>query len=71
MSTRKFKPTSPGRRHMSVSGFDEITASKPHAPLCEPIRRWAAPLPSRTRPQTVRNQPAPALHADEDPERNG
>ncbi len=39
MSTRKFKPTSPGRRHMSVSGFDEITASKPHAPLCEPIHQ--------------------------------
>lgn len=39
MSTRKFKPTSPGRRHMSVSGFDEITVSKPEASLCEPLRQ--------------------------------
>lgn len=39
MSTRKFKPTSPGRRHMSVSGFDEITVSKPEASLCEPLHQ--------------------------------
>ena len=29
MPVRKYKPTSPGRRQMSVSGFDEITRSTP------------------------------------------
>jgi large subunit ribosomal protein L2 len=29
MPVRKFKPTSPGRRFMSVSTFEEITKSKP------------------------------------------
>ena len=29
MPVRRFKPTSPGRRHMSVSDFAEVTKSKP------------------------------------------
>ena len=29
MALKKFKPTSPGRRFMTVSGFDEVTRSKP------------------------------------------
>ncbi len=33
MPVRKYKPTSPGRRQMSVSGFDEITKSKPEKSL--------------------------------------
>ncbi|MDH5560336.1 MAG: 50S ribosomal protein L2 [Deltaproteobacteria bacterium] len=33
MSIKKYKPTSPGRRGMSVSGFDEITASRPEKSL--------------------------------------
>jgi len=33
MSIIKYKPTSPGRRGMSVSGFDEITASRPEKSL--------------------------------------
>ncbi len=33
MSIKKFKPTSPGVRGMSVSGFDEITTSKPEKSL--------------------------------------
>src|ERR1700750_507339 len=33
MPVRRFKPTSPGRRHMSVSDFAEITKSKPDKAL--------------------------------------
>ena len=33
MPVRKFKPTSPGRRFMSVSTFEEITKSKPEKAL--------------------------------------
>ncbi len=39
MPTRNYKPTSPGRRGMSVSGFEEITKSKPEKALLEPIRQ--------------------------------
>jgi len=33
MPTRQYKPTSPGRRGMSVADFGEVTASKPARPL--------------------------------------
>ncbi|HLX20194.1 MAG TPA: 50S ribosomal protein L2 [Gaiellaceae bacterium] len=36
MPVRKFKPTSPGRRFMSVSTFDEITKTKPEKSLTTP-----------------------------------
>ncbi|MBU2512433.1 50S ribosomal protein L2 [bacterium] len=39
MSIRKYKPTSPGRRGMSVSGFDEITTSRPEKSLLTPKKR--------------------------------
>ena len=39
MPIRKYKPTSPGRRFQTVQVFDEITATKPHKPLTEPLRR--------------------------------
>ena len=35
MPIRKYKPTTPGRRQMTVLTFDEITTDKPHAPLTE------------------------------------
>jgi large subunit ribosomal protein L2 len=35
MPTRSYKPTSPGRRQMSVSTFDEITRSRPEPSLVE------------------------------------
>ncbi len=35
MGIKKYKPTSPGRRHMSVSDFSEITRSKPEKSLTE------------------------------------
>jgi large subunit ribosomal protein L2 len=37
MPVRKFKPTSPGRRFMTISGFDEITASEPEKSLVESL----------------------------------
>ena len=36
MPIRRYKPTSPGRRFMSVSTFEEITKSKPEKSLLEP-----------------------------------
>lgn len=39
MPLRKYKPTSPGRRAMTVSGFDEITKSKPEKSLLAPLHR--------------------------------
>ena len=39
MAVRKYKPTSPGRRSMSVSTFEEITKKEPEKSLIEPQRR--------------------------------
>jgi large subunit ribosomal protein L2 len=39
MPVKKFKPTSPGRRAMSSSGFNEITKSKPEKSLLRPLHR--------------------------------
>jgi large subunit ribosomal protein L2 len=39
MPTRKFKPTSPGRRFMTVSDFAEVTKSEPEKTLVEPIKK--------------------------------
>jgi len=36
---RRYKPTSPGRRFMSVSTFEEITKSKPEKNLTTPVTR--------------------------------
>jgi large subunit ribosomal protein L2 len=41
MPIRKYKPTSPGRRQMSVSGFDEITKSTPEKSLLLPMKKTA------------------------------
>ncbi len=37
MPIRSYKPTSAGRRFQTVPVFDEITATKPHKPLTEPL----------------------------------
>src|SRR5438876_8078398 len=37
MPLRKFKPTSPGRRFMTISGFDEVTAQEPEKSLVESL----------------------------------
>ncbi len=39
MSIKKFKPTSPGRRFVTVSDFSEITAVEPEKSLTEPLRK--------------------------------
>src|SRR5436190_909476 len=39
MALRKFKPTSPGRRFMTVSTFEEVTKSKPEKGLTEPVKK--------------------------------
>src|SRR6187431_408015 len=37
MPVKKYKPTSPGRRFMATSGFEEITRSEPERSLLEPL----------------------------------
>jgi large subunit ribosomal protein L2 len=39
MGVRQFKPTSPGRRFMTISDFDEVTRDKPEKSLLAPVRR--------------------------------
>ena len=41
MAIKKFKPTSPGRRFMTVSAFEEITTSTPEKSLLAPLKRKA------------------------------
>jgi large subunit ribosomal protein L2 len=39
MPIRKYKPTSPGRRQMSVQTYDEITVTSPYRPLTETMKK--------------------------------
>ena len=39
MPTKKFKPTSPGRRFMTVSDFAEVTKSEPEKSLVESVKK--------------------------------
>jgi len=39
MAIRRYKPTSPGRRGMTVSAFDDVTKSTPEKSLLEPVKR--------------------------------
>ncbi|WP_048601062.1 50S ribosomal protein L2 [Rubeoparvulum massiliense] len=41
MGIQKYKPTSPGRRGMTVSTFEEITSNKPEKSLLRPLNRKA------------------------------
>src|SRR5579864_4098425 len=41
MPVKTYKPTSPGRRGMSVSTFEEITRKKPERSLTEPLKKTA------------------------------
>jgi large subunit ribosomal protein L2 len=41
MAIKKFKPTSPGRRFMTITSFDDITKKKPENALLEPKKRQA------------------------------
>lgn len=39
MATKKYKPTSPGRRFVTVSDFKELTAVEPEKSLTRPIKK--------------------------------
>ena len=39
MPVRKYKPTRPGRRFMSVSTFEEVTKTEPEKSLLEPVKK--------------------------------
>ncbi|ACV59712.1 50S ribosomal protein L2 [Alicyclobacillus acidocaldarius] len=41
MGIKKYRPTSPGRRFMSVSTFEEITTDKPEKSLLVPLKKKA------------------------------
>ncbi len=41
MPIRQYRPTSPGRRGMSVNTFEEITRSRPERSLTEPLKKHA------------------------------
>jgi large subunit ribosomal protein L2 len=41
MPVRIYKPTSPGRRGMSVASFEEITTDRPYKPLTERLKKHA------------------------------
>lgn len=41
MAVKSFKPTSPGRRFVTVSTFEEITTDKPEKSLLEPLKKKA------------------------------
>ena len=54
MAIKSFNPYSPSRRFMTVSAFEEITASKPHRPLVEKLQKHAGR--NNTGKTTVRHQ---------------
>ncbi|HEU0304437.1 MAG TPA: 50S ribosomal protein L2, partial [Gaiellaceae bacterium] len=39
MALKKYKPTSPGRRFMTVSSFEEVTKTRPEKSLTEPLKK--------------------------------
>ncbi len=39
MSVKRYKPTSPGRRGMTVASFEEITKKEPEKSLLEPLKK--------------------------------
>src|SRR5207237_6316406 len=39
MPIKRYKPTSPGRRFMTVSTFEEVTKTKPEKSLLEPVTK--------------------------------
>ncbi len=41
MAVKKFVPTSPGKRFMTVSSFEEITKKEPEKSLLEPLKKKA------------------------------
>ncbi|MBV8171087.1 MAG: 50S ribosomal protein L2 [Candidatus Eremiobacteraeota bacterium] len=41
MAIKKFRPTSPGRRFMTITAFDDVTKSRPESALIEPKKKHA------------------------------
>ena len=39
MAIKKYNPTTPGRRGMSVSAFEEITCTTPEKSLLAPLKK--------------------------------
>ena len=39
MAVKKYKPITPGQRNKVISSFDEITETRPHKALLEPLKR--------------------------------
>ncbi len=39
MGTKAFKPVTPGRRHMTIPSYEEITCATPERSLLEPLRK--------------------------------
>ena len=39
MGIKKYKPTSPGRRHMTSSKFEAVTRPTPERSLVEPLKK--------------------------------
>ncbi len=54
MAIKKYKPTSPGRRNMSVNTYDEVTKFEPEKSLLEPVKKKAGR--NNTGRITVRHQ---------------
>ena len=54
MGIKKFKPTTPGRRGMSVNTFEEITTSTPYKPLTVKLKKHAGR--NNTGRLTIRHQ---------------
>lgn len=41
MATKKYSPTSPSRRYMTVQDFSELTKKKPEKSLLEPLKKFS------------------------------
>lgn len=54
MPVRKYKPITPGRRHMAIPSYSEITKSKPEKSLLEPQKNKAGR--NNTGKMTIRNR---------------
>ena len=54
MAIKKFNPTTPGRRGMSVNTFEELTTSKPYKALTVKLKRHAGR--NNTGRLTIRHQ---------------
>ncbi len=54
MAIKKYKPTSPGRRNMSINTYDEVTKKEPEKSLLEPVKKKAGR--NNTGRITVRHQ---------------